>query len=132
MKNIFTLAFMLLSVDPSTAEVKLLHPPAAAPQLQKPGPAPSEPEPSATKVKTMTTDGLACKSRADADALLRILISKDDHAFQKFQTMHVGDCRVFRKGERLLVEERAFSDSICVRARGDRDCYWVNSAWVTP
>ena len=66
-------------------------------------------------MKTMTMDGLGCKSREDADKILHMVVAQDDEAFRQFQILHLPtrDCRWFKKGQRLYVEETA---SVLVRA----------------
>jgi len=137
MKKILMLAFLLLiSIEPSLCKERWVQPPAAA---QAPQPTPSEVKPSEAKpsedgMKTMTMDGLGCKSREDADKILHMVAAQDHEAFRQFQILHLPtrDCRWFKKGQRLYIEETASSDSTCMRARGDKDCYWLNRGWMAP
>ena len=74
----------------------------------------------------MTMDGLGCKSREDADKILHMVAAQDHEAFRQFQILHLPtrDCRWFKKGQRLYVEEIASSDSTCMRALGLIETGW--------
>jgi hypothetical protein len=130
MKKILMLAFLLLiSIEPSLCKERWVQPPAAA---QAPQPTPSEVKPSEVKpsedgMKTMTMDGLGCKSREDADKILHMVVAQDDEAFRQFQILHLPtrDCRWFKKrptairrGNRLCSRSRRFSGSSCAISPG--------------
>ena len=86
--------------------------------------------------RTLKLATLGCKTREDADKFLKLFaIEKDKEATQKFVMSRVisGDCRMLDKGQEVSPEETPiFSDSTCVRPKGEVDCLWVNKGMVTP
>jgi hypothetical protein len=88
----------------------------------------------APEMKTTKHAALGCKSRADANKLLHLVLAKDVAAMLTFERLatRTGGCRWFEGGEELYVDQQAFSDAICMRPKGEVDCYWINSDWMTP
>jgi hypothetical protein len=71
-----------------------------------------------------------CKSRDDADRILQMWLEKDTDAAMTL--ISPGRCRWFRQGEQLSLSYQYafFNDNICLRPKGEVDCYWIDRGWV--
>jgi hypothetical protein len=69
-----------------------------------------------------------CRTDALTYRFLRIVKAKDNAAAEAIILQ--GDCEWIRPGTALTVEEKAFSDNVCVRPRAKVDCLWSNRGWL--
>lgn len=77
----------------------------------------------------VVSNTFGCVDRGEHARIARILGQGDEKGFKQalYNSMLIGRCTVFQKGERVFIEETAtFSGLIKVRKQGEAYGFWTN------
>ena len=80
------------------------------------------------KTETVQRDYVACRDDLYLETGRKIIASGNAEALKRFQTATnlSGICFALRRGDKVRVEKRK-NQTICVRARGEDDCFWTDA-----
>jgi hypothetical protein len=77
----------------------------------------------------MVGASIGCKTKEEKSRLTHFLVDNDKEAFPKVATtaMLIGNCKIFNEGDAVYLSDTAiFSGLVCVRPRGETECFWTN------
>jgi hypothetical protein len=98
--------------------------------LQSPTQTTSRPaSPVGTKMGSMKDTSPACKTSDDVQKFHDILVTEELEAANRFLQSRGdrGECIVLKKGDEVFPEKNpVFSDFMCVRPKGEFNCWWIN------
>lgn len=90
------------------------------------------PATSAERKGWMRYDSLVCNSRANAKKYFALYVKERDAA-RRFEATHLAsnECHMIGHGTEIVIQRIPWSGrSICIRTKGNKDCYWVFRGWV--
>ncbi|WP_345822410.1 hypothetical protein ABC766_12930 [Methylobacterium fujisawaense] len=87
----------------------------------------------AGKPGRLETGFIGCRDKDDLSKVKSLFLAGDKEAAIKFVTRKIPDCRPFSEGVTGIVEENSvWSNSTCLRPKGEPDCFWLPMPFVKP